>query len=205
MKPKITCLVVILSIVLGSPWFITVQGFMGNTATASAAGAFTIEQTLSDEAQRNTIAFDALAYLTGSLGADFFFPPGKVADFWGFQYLRDNDPTEMGHNTDFLTRAAYNMLYALTSSQRAGLIALADSQVDAINAYAYDRFVLMQAFRRLLEGDLPAGSMGLDRSAVKAYSAELYWLDTDDDDDQGTDTATITSATSACYLPAIFK
>jgi hypothetical protein len=47
--------------------------------------AFTIDQTLSDGAQRNTITFDALAFITGDLGADSFFPPGKVADFWGFQ------------------------------------------------------------------------------------------------------------------------
>ncbi len=138
---------------------------------------FTIEKTLSDGAQRNTIAFDALAFLTGSLGADSFFPPGKVADFWGFQYLRDNDPTEMGHNTDFLTSAAFNMLHTLTPTQRADLIALAESQVDDINQYATNRFVLMQAFRRLLAGDLPAGSMGLDEAEVKAYSAELYRLD----------------------------
>jgi len=87
---------------------------------------YTIEQTLSDGAQRCTIAFDALAFLTGDLGADSFFPPGKVADFWGFQYLRDNDPTEMGHNTDFLTRAALNMLHVLPPSQRLELIALAE-------------------------------------------------------------------------------
>jgi hypothetical protein len=60
--------------------------------------AFTIEQTLSDEAQRNTIAFDGLAFLTSNLGSDSFFPPGKVADFWGFQYFRDNDPSQMGHS-----------------------------------------------------------------------------------------------------------
>ena len=60
-------------------------------------GSMTITQTLSDGGQRNTIAFDGLAFLTGNLGADSFFPPGKVADFWGFQYLRDNDPTGMGH------------------------------------------------------------------------------------------------------------
>lgn len=40
--------------------------------------AFTIERTLSDGAQRNTIAFDALAFLTGDLGSDSFFPPGKL-------------------------------------------------------------------------------------------------------------------------------
>jgi len=146
--------------------------------TASRDGAaFTLEQTLSDGAQRNTIAFDGLAFLTGSLGADSFFPPGKVADFWGFQYLRDNDPSDMGHNTDFLTRAACNLLHVLSSPQRAELIALAESQVDDINQYAYNRFALIKAFRRLLEGDLPAGSAGLDLEAIKSYSAALYKLD----------------------------
>ena len=139
--------------------------------------AFTIEQTLSDGAQRNTIAFDALAFITGNLGADSFFPPGKVADFWGFQFLRDNDPTQMGHNTDFLTRVAFNMLHVLTSKQRLELITLAKSQVAEINQYAYDRFVLMDGFQRLLVGDLPTGSSGLDPAAVQAYSAELYRLD----------------------------
>jgi len=139
--------------------------------------AFTIEQTLSDGAQRSTIAFDALAFTTGNLGADSFFPPGKVADFWGFQYLRDNDPTKMGHNTDFLTRAALNMLHVLTPTQRLELISLAESQVNDINKYAYDRFLLIDAFRRLLGGDLPPGSTGLNKEVVKTYSAQLYRLD----------------------------
>ena len=134
-------------------------------------------QTLSDNAQSTTIAFDGLAFLTGTLGADSFFPPGKVADFWGFQYLRDNDPSEMGHNTDFLTRASLNTLYVLTPAQRQQLITLATSQVAAINTYGYKRFVLMTAFRRLLAGDLPTGTTKLDHAAVKAYSAELYRLD----------------------------
>jgi hypothetical protein len=137
----------------------------------------TISQTLSDEAQRNTIAFDGLAFLTGSLGADSFFPPGKVADFWGFQYLRDNDPSQMGHNPLFLTSAAFNMWNVLTADQRAQLKALANRQVRSINDYADKRFVLMKAFRRLLEGDVPVGSPGLDENAVKAYSTELYRLD----------------------------
>jgi hypothetical protein len=140
-------------------------------------GSMSLTQTLSDEAQRNTIAFDGLAFLTGNLGADSFFPPGKVADFWGFQFLRDNDPSGMGHNTDFLTRAALNMLQTLTPAQRTELIALAQGQVAAINRYGYARFVLMDAFRRLLVGDVPAGSAGLDQTAVQAYSAQLYQLD----------------------------
>ncbi len=140
-------------------------------------GSFTMDQTLSDKAQETTIAFDGLAFLTGNLGSDSFFPPGKVADFWGFQYLRDNDPSEMGHNTDFLTRASLNMLTILTSDQKAKLIELAGRQVASINEYGYKRFVLMTAFRRLLQGDLPAGASGLSEDAVKAFSAELYRLD----------------------------
>lgn len=138
---------------------------------------YNIEQAISDKAQGMTISFDALAFLTGDLGADSFFPPGKVADFWGFQYLRDNDSSEMGHAGDFLTSASLNMLNILGADQRAELVALAKSQVQQINEYGYRRFVLMKAFRRLLEGDLPAGTTGLSADSVKAYSADLYHLD----------------------------
>ncbi len=140
-------------------------------------GGFTMEQTLSDEAQWTTIAFDAVGFLTGSLGADSWFPPGKVADFWGFQGLRDNDPSHMGHNTDFLTKAANNMLSILSEQQKAILIELARIQVEPINAYAYKRFVLMKAFRRLLSGEGPKTKPYLSETAVRAFSAELYRLD----------------------------
>ncbi len=152
------------------------QPSQGKPEGGGQAG-YNIEQAISDRAQGMTIAYDALAFLTGDLGSDSFFPPGKVADFWGFQYLRDNDPSEMGHAGDFLTSAALNMLSILTSEQRAELVELAESQVDDINEYGYGRFVLMDAFRRLLDGDLPDGTMGLNEEALKTYSAELYLLD----------------------------
>lgn len=136
-----------------------------------------MDQTLSEGAQLHTVAFSALAFLTGSLGSDSFFPPGKVADWWGFQYMRDNDLSQKGHNTDFLTKAANNMMYVLTPDQKAKLVTLAQSQVAAINQYGYNRFPLMAAFRRLLQGDLPAGAKGLDQAAVEKYSADLYKLD----------------------------
>ncbi len=139
--------------------------------------AYTIEQATSDRAQLTTIAFDALGFLTGSLGTDSFFPPGKVADFWGFQYLRDNDSSQMGHNTDFLTRAALDTYAVLTTEQRRRLTALAEQQVEAIDAYGHARFTLMAGFRRLLDGDLPDGATALDREAVMRYSAKLYRLD----------------------------
>ncbi len=147
------------------------------TAAGAQGSGFGIEQTLSDEAQSTTIAFDGLAFVTGDLCSDSFLPPGKIADFFGFQSLRDNDPDQMGHNTDFVTRIANNVLYVLNQDQVAQLISLAEDQVELINEYAYMRFPLMEAFRRTLSGDVPAWSDGLDEAAVKAYSARLYRLD----------------------------
>jgi phosphatidylethanolamine-binding protein (PEBP) family uncharacterized protein len=138
---------------------------------------FTTTQTISDEAQRTTLAFSGLAMMTGNLDAQSFFPPGKVADYTGFQYLRDNDPDSMGHNTSFLTRVANNVIYILNDAQFAQLEALATAQMEQIDLYGYKRFPLMQAFRRQLEGDIPSGSPGLNLNAVKKASRELYLID----------------------------
>jgi len=138
---------------------------------------YTIDRTLEDGCQEKTIAFDGLAFLTNNLGAQSFLPPGKVADYSGFQYLRDNDPTQMGHNTDFVTIIAFNVLHILTEEQLHTMIARAEGQVDLINEYAYKRFPLMKAFRRLLEGDLPEGCSGLNMEMVQAWSADLYRID----------------------------
>jgi hypothetical protein len=134
-------------------------------------------QTISDEAQRTTIAFSGLAMITGNLESQSFFPPGKVADYTGFQYLRDNDPDGMGHNTSFLTRVANNILYILNDTQLAKLKTLASAQLSQIDLYGYKRFPLMKAFRRVLEGGIPTGSTGLNLNAVKKASRELYLLD----------------------------
>jgi hypothetical protein len=75
-------------------------------------------QTLSDGAQKATIAFSGLAFLTGEEESYTFLPPGKLADYFGFQYLRDNDITGMGHNTDFVTKSANNMnMFVYSSAQ----------------------------------------------------------------------------------------
>ncbi|GAA5184336.1 hypothetical protein GCM10025771_38160 [Niveibacterium umoris] len=144
--------------------------------TPAGSPAFNMAQTLSDEAQRTTLAFDGLALMTGNLAAQSFFPPGKVADYTGFQYLRDNDPDNMGHNTSFLTRVANNVLYILNDAQFAQLKALATSQLDQINQYGYQRFTLMQAFRRQMDGNMPSGT-ALNLDAVKAASRALYLID----------------------------
>jgi hypothetical protein len=49
---------------------------------------YSLEQAISDRAQLNTIAFDGLAFLTGDFGYDTFLPPGKVSDYFGFQYIQ---------------------------------------------------------------------------------------------------------------------
>ena len=144
---------------------------------APAPAVMDMSQTLSDGAQRTTLAFDGLAIMTGNLDAQSFFPPGKVADYTGFQYLRDNDPSDMGHNTSFLTRVANNVIYILNDSQFTQLKTLATSQLDQINLYGYKRFPLMKAFRRLMDGDIPTGATGLNLAAVKKASNELYLLD----------------------------
>lgn len=144
---------------------------------ASVQDKYTITQTISDEAQRNTLAFDGLAFLTGTVGSQSFLPPGKVADYSGFQYLRDNDPTDMGHNTAFVTIIAYNVLHILTPAQVAMFVERAGDQISAINTFAYQRFPVLQAFRRLVQNDLPAGASQLNKEALLQYMAGLYKLD----------------------------
>lgn len=138
---------------------------------------YSLAQATSDQAQLHTIAFDGLAFLTGDFGSDTFLPPGKVSDYFGFQYMRDIDAKEGGHNTSFLTRIALNMLAILNNDQKSQLVALGKEQETDIQRFAEMRLPLMKAFRRNLEGDLPVGSKGLDRSAVVKYSADLYELD----------------------------
>ena len=132
---------------------------------------------MSDNAQLSTIAFSGLAFITGSSGADTFMPPGKVADFFGFQYMRDVDVAGYGHNTTFLTKVASNVLFILNDEQKAKLVALAKVQAPLYNNFAYNRFPIMNAFRRSLDAEIPTGSDGLDAKAVAEYTSGLYKTD----------------------------
>ena len=138
---------------------------------------FPMSKTISDAAQVTTLAFSALAMMTGTLPNQTFFPPGKVADYTGFQYFRDLDEDGMGHTGNFLTRIACNVISILTLEQLALLDSAATVQNNNYVLYGYKRYTLMQAFRRILEGDLPAGTTGLDLEAVKEFSKELYIID----------------------------
>ncbi len=140
-------------------------------------GGYSTDQALSDKAQLSTIAFSGLAFITGNDGADTFFPPGKVADFFGFQYMRDVDTAGYGHNTQFLSRVANNVLYILNDEQKAQLVTLAKEQAPLYTQFAYNRLPLISAFRRNLEGDLPAGATALSNDTAAAYTSNLYKID----------------------------
>ena len=135
---------------------------------------YSIAQATSDRAQLNTIAFDGLAFLTGDFFCDTFLPPGKISDFFGFQYLRDIDGAALGHNTDFLTRIANNVLRILNAEQKAELVELGKTQAPQIRELALKRFPLIQAFCRNLAGSLPVGSPGLNRAAVMQYTSGIF-------------------------------
>ncbi len=140
-------------------------------------GGYTIEQACSDRAQLNTIAFDAMGFLTGDFCSSTFLPPGKVSDYFGFQYMRDIDVGTGGHNTDFLTDAANNAWSILNNGQKEQLIALAREQAPKIQDLGRMRFALIRAFHRELQREIPSGSSGLNRDAVKKYSGDLYEMD----------------------------
>ena len=156
---------------------ITTQTTPPTKTDTTTTDQYIIEQAVSDEAQRNTIAFDGLGFMTGNFGSQTFLPPGKVADYSGFQYLRDNDPTKLGHNTSFVTIIAFNILNILTTDQINMFVARAKEQIDQINQFGYKRFPLCKAFRRLIDGDLPSGTTGLNKDVVMAYTADLYRID----------------------------
>lgn len=146
-------------------------------APRDGAKRYSLEQAISDRAQLHTIAFDGLAFLTGDFAYDTFLPPGKVSDYFGFQYMRDIDAGESGHSTSFLTRIASNMLAILNDDQKAQMLALAKAQENDILRYAEMRLPMIMAFRQNLNREIPAGSRGLDKRSVMQYSTELYALD----------------------------
>jgi hypothetical protein len=138
---------------------------------------YSIEQAVSDQAQLHTIAFSGLAFLTGDFGAATFLPPGKVCDFFGFQYMRDIDAAEKGHNPMFLNRVAGNVLHVLDDRQRALLVSLAHEQAGQLGELATMRLPLIGAFYRDLEGQIPAGSQGLNKLAVVQYVGDVFAFD----------------------------
>lgn len=133
---------------------------------------YSLEQAMSDQAQLHTIAFNGLAFVTGDFGAATFLPPGKVCDFFGFQYMRDIDATHKGHNPIFLNRISANVLSILNETQREELRKMAESQAVGLNRLARMRLPLIWAFYRAV-----ASNATLSRSAVVKATGEIFRLD----------------------------
>ncbi len=138
---------------------------------------YSMEQAISDQAQLHTIAFSGLAFITGDFGAATFIPPGKICDYFGFQYMRDIDVAQKGHNPIFLNRIAGNILFILTDAQRKIFMDLARKQAAQFNELALKRFPLIKAFYRELIGDVPAGSTGLNKAEVMQYVGDIFAFD----------------------------
>ena len=152
--------------------FLSTYGFAQREPKPRDKKQYTIEQATSERAQLHTVAFSGLAFMTGNYGADTFFPPGKVADFFGFQYMRDNDKNEKGHNTDFLTSIANSVYSVITTTQIGELKLLAKQQAPVYDAFARKRYELIRAFRNFMEkGTEP------DLALIKKTGAELYTMD----------------------------
>jgi len=155
------------------------RGGKGKAEGGKASGPqqYSIEQAASDNAQLHTIAFNGLAFVTGDFGADTFLPPGKVCDFFGFQYMRDIDAARKGHNPMFLDRVAGNVLQVLTDEQRALFEKAAQQEAVELRSLAQKRLPLIKAFCRQLDGDIPAGSQGLNKAAVIKHVGDIFTAD----------------------------
>jgi hypothetical protein len=139
---------------------------------------YTIGQAVSDKAQLHTISFNGLAFLTAkSMGECTFIPPGKVCDYFGFQYMRDIDTGTGGHNTGFLTKIADNVFVILNDAQEAKLLALADEQAAQVEDLAMRRFPVIQAFWQLRDGKLPPDKTKLDHEAIVTHMTAFWELD----------------------------
>lgn len=73
-----------------------------------------------------------------------------------------------------MTIIAYNIL---TTDQANMFVLRAKEQIDQINEFGYKRFPLCKAFRRLIDGDLPLGTSGLNMYVVMSYTSDLYRID----------------------------
>jgi hypothetical protein len=100
---------------------------IGLTTVSFSKQRYSLIQAVSDKAQLHTIAFDGLAFMTGTMESNTFLPPGKVADYFGFQYMRDIDKVG-GHKMSFLTQIAANMLKIFSEEQTAMLVSAARDQ-----------------------------------------------------------------------------
>ena len=144
---------------------------------AGGKSEYTLDQAISDRAQLNTIAFSGVAFLSGDFAASTFIPPGKVCDYFGFQYLRDIDAAKKGHNPLFLNRVTGNLLQILSAEQKRQFNDLAAEQAPQLEQLARLRLPLIKAFVLQRDGEIPAGGASLNRHAVVAHVGALFQRD----------------------------
>ncbi|MDA3786948.1 MAG: YbhB/YbcL family Raf kinase inhibitor-like protein [Desulfobacula sp.] len=142
-----------------------------------SSGQYSIEQAISDRAQLTTMAFSGLAFITGDFGASTFIPPGKVCDYFGFQYMRDVDIAKKGHNPMFVDRVVGNVLSVLNDKQKQLFRNLAEEQVPQLETLAKMRLPLIKSFHKKLDGNIPNGSNGLNKQAVINYVGDIFAQD----------------------------
>jgi hypothetical protein len=145
----------------------------GNERRPQGGQRYSIEQAVSDRGQLHTIAFSCVAFLSGDFGASTFIPPGKVCDYFGFQYMRDIDAAEKGHNPVFLNRVAGNVLHILNDEQRQMFSALAEEQAPQLEELARMRLPLIKAFH--IERDRE--KQGLNKEAVVECVGDIFERD----------------------------
>ncbi|MGL4594390.1 MAG: hypothetical protein ACRCUY_06635 [Thermoguttaceae bacterium] len=134
---------------------------------------YSISQAISEKAQTHTIAFSGVAFLSGDVGAATFIPPGKVCDYFGFQYMRDIDSVRKGHNPIFVNRAAGTVLSILSEKQCEEMKQLAEQQAPKLRELALMRLPLIKAFYEESESK----ESKLKRDAVSKYVGEIFELD----------------------------
>lgn len=135
---------------------------------------YSIEQAASNKAQLHTIAFSGLAFITGDFGASTFIPPGKVCDYFGFQYMRDIDAARKGHNPMFLNRVAGNVFHVLNEDQEQLFTVLAEEQAPKLEELARMRLPMIKAFCLHL-----GGKPGLNKEVTVLYTGRIFEKDMD--------------------------
>jgi hypothetical protein len=174
MKAKVTGLLILtLSIGLTATAQEEREKRRGDRPRKPPAQRYTIEQATSDRAQLHTICFSGLAFLTGDFGASTFIPPGKVCDYFGFQYMRDIDAAGKGHNPMFLNRVAGNVLHILNDEQKQLFMDLAEEQAPQLEELARMRLPLIKAFH--IEAE--RSETGLNREAVIHCVGDIFERD----------------------------
>ena len=128
--------------------------------------------------QLHTIAFSGLAFITGDFGASTFIPPGKVCDFFGFQYMRDIDAAEKGHNPMFLNRVAGNVLNVLNDEAEEDVRRPRRGAGPATGSRCPDAVAAHQGVPPGTDDRiLPAGSDGSNKESVARYVGAIFARD----------------------------